>query len=387
MRHLAFLALLLAACNTLPVGFDQLGRVPETREFTLAPDSMVSYGRYAPLGASDELVLGRDNDFQTRCLVRIPLPETLTLDSVIAVQLVLRLPDTMRTDTFGIVCRPCSTEWEEVSASWSMARPEDQWLARGGDFLDTVIGRAEATQDSVVIEFQYAGLDSAMRGRVRENGLFLFPATADDTGFVAFRSGEAATGERPRVRVIYRPDSTSRYFEVSEDATLCDTIPGSTRSYELNVGSGFVFRTWLRFRLDSIPREATVARAELRFRPTTQYRRSDSLPLAVQRLTEPVTNLGMNPRLAAATMSAAYVVPADRDTAVRLDVTTLVQFWTANRDSSGRDTANFGLAVAPENNWDRFFRLRIARAGADACSLQVRYVMPPEDRFTRTDSF
>jgi len=375
------LMLLVLSCNTLPVGYDGLGRVPDTRAFVLAPDSVASYGRHAALGSADTLRLGQDDDFRTRCLVKFALPETLTLDSILSIQLILHPLDTLRVDSFEFICRPCSTGWEEASATWVLCKAEEQWLHRGGDYLDTVVARASVLKDSVVFDLQYLALDTALQRFIRDNGLLLFPATDADTGFLKVGSAEATSALQPRTKVIYRTDSTTRYFTTSEDATICDTVPGSTRAYELLVGSGFVFRTWLRFRLDSIPAEATVAEAELRFRPAVQYSRSDSFALSIQRLTEPLSSRGLNPALASAMTTEWYVPPIDSDTVIRFDITSLVQYWTTNRDSAGADTANFGLVIAPDEDWSDFFRLKVPATGADACSLNIRYVLPPQDRF------
>ena len=381
MRRLLPIFLLLLACNTLPVGYNELGRIPETRAFELAPESIASYGRYAALGSSEQLAVGQDGDFHARCVLQLSIPDTLTLDSVLSIQFTLHPVDTTRSDSFHFVCRPCSSAWDEASVSWLMAQTDDQWLNRGGDYWNVTVAEGAALKDSAVINLQYLSLDSAMQRTIRDNGLLIFPASTADTGFLTFWSSEADEGLRPRTKVIYLRDSTTRYFDAISDAALIDSAPGSTRSYDLLVGSGFVFRTWMRFNLDSIPREATVAGAELRFRPTVQYRRSDSLGLGIHRLTERYASRGTNPRFADATVSTFYLPPADGDTMVRVDVTSLVQFWTSNRDSTGRDTANFGLLVTPEPDWARLFRLRIPSIGADAPLLSVRYVLPPEGRF------
>jgi hypothetical protein len=381
MRRLLPVCALLLACNTLPVGYDELGRIPETRAFELAPESTASYGRYAALGNAEQLLLGQDRDFRARCLIQLSIPDTLTLDSVLSIQFILHPADTTRSDSFHFICRPCSTSWEEAATSWILAKTDEQWFNHGGDYWDLTVASGAALTDSLVVDLQYLALDSTMQRTIRDNGLFLFPASSADTGFLALWSSEADASLKPRTKVIYRQDSTTRYFDAAYDATLMDSMPGSTRAYEFLVGSGFVFRTWLRFNLDSIPREATVAGAELQFRPAVQYRRGDSLGLGIHRLTERYASRGNNPLFAGATVSAYYLPPADEDTVIRMDITSLVQFWTTNRDSTGRDTANFGLLVTPEPDWSPLFRLRIPSVGPDAPLLSIRYTLPPEGRF------
>ncbi len=371
------LACVFLACNTLPVGYDELGRIPETGLVTLTPDSVLCYGRYVSLGSAKRLLLGQDLNFRARCLVRFAIPETLSLDSVVSMQFVLYLADTTRSDTFSFVCYPCSTEWEEPAVSWALAKSEEQWLRRGGDYYDTVVARGAVVRDSVVLNIEYQALDSSIQRAIRANGLLLLPATLNDTGFVVFHSAEAEETRRPRTRISYRGTGNTRNFVTTDDATLCDTVAGSVSPYELLVGSGFVLRTWLRFLLREIPSSATVASAELSFRPTVQYLRGDSIPLSVQRLSEPVTARGINPNLASPTTTVWYS-PRAGDTIVRFNITSLVQYWTASRNADGRDTTNYGVVIAPDDLSATLFRLRLP----SSCSLKVQYVLPPVDRFT-----
>lgn len=381
----------LLGCNTLPVGYDALGRYPGTEEVLLRPDSVASYGRYVPLGDCDRLYIGSDGDYRTRAFIRFELPDTLTLDSVLSISLILHPVDTMRTDSFRFVCVPCSSDWDEANLTWILRKAEDQWFNRGGDFRPETVALAAIGGDSIVFNLSYTARDSASRAAIRNNGLALLPASPADSGFVAVWSSEASTAYQPRTKVTYRSDSTIRYFGAADDASIFDTTPGALRPRELLVGSGFVHRTWLRFNLSALPREATIAAAELVFAPTMQYRRVDSARLGIRRLTERVTSRGLNPQSAGATAVAYYPI-SDGDSSVRFDIHSLVQFWTTNRDSASdstgtpvwRDTANYGLVITPEPNWSPLFRLRVPDPRVDTLRgprLRVRYVLPPDDRF------
>jgi hypothetical protein len=377
-----FAALVLAGCNTLPVGYDGLGRYPETDELVLRPDSVASYGRYVNQGEANRLFVGSDADFRARAFVKFHVPDTLTLDSVLAIKLILHPVDTARTDSFRFVCVPCSSSWDEASLTWVMRKSEDQWFIRGGDFRPETVATGALAGDSLVIDLSYAARDSASRAAIAANGLALLPAGPSDTGFAAFWSLEATTAYQPRTKVIYRRDSAVKYFPADADASIFDTMPGSSRPGQLLVGSWFTYRTWLRFRLDSVPREATIAGADLTFTPSVQYCRADSLSLAAYRLTERITTRGVNPQFAGATVTATYPRPT-ADSMLSFDIHSLVQFWTTNRDSAAGDTANFGLVVAPGPSWPTPFRVRLPDPAGDTLEprLRVRYVMPPEDRF------
>jgi len=71
------------------------------------------------------------------------------------------------------------------------------------------------------------------------------------------------------------------------------------------------------------------------------------------------------------------VVPADTDTAVTIDIRSLVQLWTSRSDT----IPNYGLLITSSPEWSKLFRLRIPRSGPNAPRLDIQYVLPPEDRF------
>jgi hypothetical protein len=398
VRALAFgfwlLAFAFIGCNTLPVGFDQLrDRVPEAAGDTLVADSAVGYARYVPLGGSSMLYLGSDDtSYQSRIIVRFSIPDTMVLDSVTSVQLVLHPSDTLANMNF--YCRPCSSEWAEDAVSWLMSDSSVHWMSPGGDFLPDTVATGTITGDSVTVDFKYVGLDSARRATIRNYGIGIFPRDGD-TGIIAIHSG-AAPATAPRLRVTYtkKGKETKRVISDIADASLIDTIATHSHPLDLLVGSGVAFRTWLSFNLGSIPPEATIARADLKFRPEMKYHRTDTIVLAVHRLTESFTEKGANARFEAMPIgSASYFVPADSDSVVTIDIRSLVQFWTTYPDTLWTNHAypdtlrpsdtlrNYGLLINAAPEWSPLFRLRIPRSGPNAPRLEIQYVLPPEDRF------
>jgi hypothetical protein len=373
----AFCILIFAflGCNTLPVGYDQLrDRVTGTSDTTIVPDSSAGYMRYVPLGGASMLYLGRDTSYQSRVIVRFSLPDTLSLDSITSFQLVLHQSDTLARMSF--ICRPCSSEWVENGVSWQMSDSFNHWMNPGGDFLPDTVATGTMAGDSITIDFRYAGLDSAHRATIRNCGIGIFP---QDTGYVAIHSG-ATAAQAPRLRVTYTNNGkeTKRVISDIADASLIDTIATRSHPLDLLVGSGVAFRTWLRFNLDSIPAEATVARADLKLRPEMKYHRADTIVLAVHRLTESFTEKGANARFEALPIgSASYFVPADSDTVITIDIRSLVQLWTSRSDT----LRNYGLLINAAPEWSPLFRLRIPRSGPNAPRLEIQYVLPPEDRF------
>jgi hypothetical protein len=373
---LASAALLLSsACNTLPVGYDQLGdRVTGTADTTLLPDSASSYARYVPLGGSSILHLGRDTSYVSRLVLRFSILDTMNLDSITSFQLVLHQRDTLATMSF--ICRPCSSEWTESGVSWRMADSFNHWLTPGGDFLPDTLATGTMAGDSAMINFRYVGLDSALQATIRNCGIGIFP---QDTGFVAIHSGVSTT-TAPRLRVTYTNSGkqTQRVINDIADASLIDTVATRSQPFDLLVGSGVAFRTWLSFNIDSIPAEATIARADLKFKPETKYRRTEPIVLGASRLTESFSLKGAYARYENLPSSyATYVVPADSDSVVTIDIRSLVQLWTGRSDT----LHNYGLLITASPEWSELFRLRIPRSGPNAPKLEIQYVRPPEDRF------
>jgi hypothetical protein len=372
----AFAVILLSStCNTLPVGYDQLrGRVTGTADTTLLADSASSYARYVPLGGSSVLYLGKDTGYVSRMVLRFSVLDTMSLDSVTSFQLVLHQPDTLRT--MGFICRPCSSAWLESGVSWQMADSFNHWLTPGGDYLGDTLATGTMAGDSALFDFRYVGFDSARQAAIRNNGIGIFPL---DTGIVAIYSGSSTT-TAPRLRVTYtnKGKQTTRLVNDVADASLIDTVATRSQPLDLLVGSGVAFRTWLTFDLDSIPSEATIAKADLRFKPETKYRRTDTIAIGASRLTESYTEKGANARYESLPSSfATYVVPADSDSAITIDIRSLVQLWTSRSDT----IRNYGLLITSSPEWSKLFRLRIPRTGPNAPRLNIQYVLPPEDRF------
>jgi hypothetical protein len=381
------LLVLLSACNTLPIGYDQLrDRVTGAADTTLIPDTASSYVRYVPLGGSSILYLGKDTFYESRLVLRFSVLDTMSLDSVTSFQLVLHQPDTLRT--MGFICRPCSSEWTESGVSWQMADSFDHWLTPGGDYLRETLATGTMTGDSAMFDFRYVEFDSALQATIRNCGIGIFP---QDTGIVAIYSGSSTT-TAPRLRVTYtnKGKQTTRLINDVADASLINTDTINTQ-LDLLVGSGVAFRTWLFFNVDSIPPEATIAQADLKFKPNTRYHRADTVTISASRLKESYVEKGVNARLESLPSSyATYVVPADSDTAVTIDIRSLVQLWvnypdsiwTNHPDTSLSDTLrNHGFVLGSSPEWSALFRLRIPRTGPNAPRLYIQYVLPPEDRF------
>lgn len=352
------------ACNTLPVGADQLDRIPRSDSLTLLPDTQASYARYVPLGAAGTMYLGQDAQYQSRLLIRFALPDT-AFDSALSAQLILHRAD---SNVISFIVRPCSTIWNAAGASWRMADSVTHWLRPGGDYWDVELGRGKTERESTVIELALQKLDTLTLPALRENGVIILPA---DTGFVGIYSGNN-TATAPRLRINY-PNNKNAVYHSIDDTHIVDTI-SLGRPLGHRVGTGMAFRAFLRFSLDSVPAAATIARAELIFQPQVEYARKDTVALGVRRMMQSFAMFGPNARFADAP-EATFRFRVNSDSAVVFDLRNLVQYWTAHPDS------NLGLLLLAEPEHAALFRLAVARTGPRSPQLRLFYVMPPDDRF------
>lgn len=366
MRRITLLlTLTLTACNRSPIGADQLEQ-PPVHYLQLTPDSLAAYSRYIPLGMADPLLLCSDDEYQSRALLKFAIKDS-ALDSIAAVDLILHASS---EGLLPFVCRPCSTPWSSDAATWRMADDENQWNLPGGDFWDIELCRGTIGPESTIASLGIRYVDTLVR---RSYGLILIPL---DTGFCGIKStGSSATA--PRLRLTFL-DGNHRIYAVAEDCHIMDTIAVRMQPSDLCVGSGVAFRTWLRFDLDSIPTEATIARADLVFRPTILYSRQETLHFGCHRLTEPYRPRERNAAYrTAADARTIFVTGSVTDTLVRLDLRSLVQWWNTNPDS------NFGLLIMAEPEYSFPWRARLSRTGRSAPRLLIEYLFPPKDRFSR----
>jgi hypothetical protein len=366
-RVLPLILILFLACNTLPVGFDQIRTLPETRTVEIRPESTDSYGKFVPLGFADYLLLGKDEQYEARILIKFSIKDSC-LDSVSSIRLVLHPIDSFPLDFF---CRACSTDWSTSAVTWRMADSTTQWLKPGGDCWQFILGQGRLTKDSTIVELNRDYLDTLVR---HSYGLVLFPV---DTGFTTVTNlTSAKTG--PRLILTFA-DNKNRVYYPAEDAHIVDSSGIRANPYDLLVGSSFAFRTYLWFRLDSIPSEATIARAELSFQPQTLYQRQDTIWIGVHQLTESYGAKGRYALFQENSAAKIAYVPAANDTIVSLEISRLVQNWVSHADSN----PNYGLLITAEPEWLKPFRIKLFRTGPATPRLRIQYLLPPEDRFTR----
>lgn len=359
--------LLFLACNTLPVGFDQITNLPTTTTLDLPPESLDCYGKHVPLGYADYLLLGKDDHYESRILIKFPLKDS-ALDSVNSVQLVLHPIDSV---PINFVCRACSTEWNTGAVTWVLADSATRWFTPGGDFWEFALGTGTLTRESTIVELDQSHLPLLVQ---KSTGIMLIPT---DTGFCAITN---MTNVKLGPKMILRyNDGRVRVYYPTGDAHIVDFSFIQTNPTDLLVGSSFAFRTYIKFNLETIPAQATIISAELSFKPRTLYRRTDTLKLGIHRLTESYPLRTRYAGYEEIASNTTTFLPASADTIITIEMARLVQKWISHPDSF----PNYGLLITAEPEWEKPFRLKILRSGSASPRLKINYVLPPPDRFSR----
>jgi hypothetical protein len=361
----ALSALGLLSCDRNPLGFDQLDRNLQDPQFPPTPFAAGGcYGKLNANGPGDNLFLGKNATYESRVLLRFALQDS-ALDSVTAVSLVL-YPHTLHPVSFSI--HPTLTEWDDYQVTWHDAKSGEPWFTPGGDFDTTALASATVVTDSTVIELDQARLRTMVS---QTSGIILLPesAPAESLNFANLYS-MSTSGKRPKVVIRY--GTKTRTYEATQNTFIVDTLALRRNISDLWVGSGYVFRSYLKFNLDSVPPAGTAITAELKVRIDSAFSLRDTIQVAVHRLTGDYPSSEKDAPFDGTVVSPRNFI-VKQDTVINFDIRSLVQFWTQKPDS------NFGLLVtmSPENSG--ISRIELSRHILPA--LRVGYVNPPKGRF------
>jgi len=355
----AFLfALTLFNCNRSPVGFDQLDReLSEPTLYQFNPSASACYQRHIANGSSINLILGKNQEYESRVLILFTLVDSL-LDSLNEVRLVLK---TSRYRSVPFTIHIIQQEWQEKTVSWLRTDSLGYWLNPGADFSELVIGQGTITADSTVIILSH--IDSLVRnGR----GLILIPS---DTGFAFLYSCETANDPK----IIYKYPKKERTFTASADASIIDTVNLNLGRNQLWVGGGYGFHTYLKFAIDTIDTNVTITDAELILHPAQSFLLTDTIEIAVQRLLEPYQEGLLTQKFH--TDISAKTRFTNTDTVIKINLKNLVQFFSLNRDS------NFGFILRGYPEYSSIFRIELKTDLANLPILKLSCILPPKGRF------
>lgn len=357
MIRFALLAVLLfVCCNELPIGeeeFNIRGNFDaQELELTLN-NTLTEFDKFAKLGKSTNLVIGKNNDYESRMLLKFDFEDS-SYQGLDEIKLILHTNLNLNNDTIKVSIHLLTREFDEDQANWFQRMSGEYWESEGGDFNDDSLRFAELKGDSLLVTFNYIELDEI----VNADGMIIIPV---DSGFSHFYSKEG--GYAPKFLLV-KNDVTSS-MHLSND---CHIVTGPEPFYtESWIGSGIPYRNYVKFEYDSILDDKKAIYAELTFRPEQHFVMRDSIEIGVKQLLAPLEDFNT----ATGPLIALERFAAD-DTVFNIDIVRHIQDIIEEPDS------NFGLFIvlSPEN-----YEIASYKMINGSHTLKVGYILPPQGRY------
>lgn len=359
------------SCDKDPIGYDELQRnIADATFIELRSTERECYGKYVPLGNSKYLMLGKNANYESRILLQFPLSDTL-LDSVRAVKLVL-YPNMHKAIRFKI--HPIANEWKQSYATWIRMDENVPWdnPEGGGDFYQTILAETTLTSDSCIIELKRNKLDTLVNHAF---GIILVP----DTSVTDFATILAKEFGSKIPRIVYEFRNYTEVYYANQDCHIIDTTNLNLGLFGYWLGSGFVYRTLLRFPIkESIPSNVTIAYAELLVPISQAFSITDTVMVAVRRILDSLP-LGVSTRFTDY-ISARDTFILSQDSMLVFDVRNIVQFWNQFNGLNNQPDSVFGLVLSGYPEESGLSRLSILTSGRGV-RLKIGYLTPPPRRF------
>lgn len=424
--------LTLAACDeTIDdigiEGIDQEALGGRFRKDTLFADQLtnaVSFMDSVPTSLTDRLYLGAVDGNEFRIIFYFNIPADA--ESVIVLPNTTRLNLTYAgayggTGSFTASVYPVQRAWESADLRWNRFQPGvDYGTVPIVQFNVTATDSSKVQQTiplprDTVQQWVYARTDTT---RHNYGILIDFPA---NPGFVAQFYGanvtQAASATTPDK--AYAPSLVFEYQKVLksgqifyDSATVFPIVLSGYGSYnggrqgylyrdvnprpasELNVGSGVIYHTLLRFNTNNIPHGATISRADLvlNIDPAGDYRRQTGDSISLQTVRTATDTSGWTPGnvvvsgddyswLTYDNLSQRWLTDNAADDTLRFTITRQFQKWVNNPSS------NCGLQIYNarelKGGYDRLYRLRIYNNYTldkyRSPRIIIYYTLPPED--------
>jgi len=354
-KSILLILLFFIYCNELPIGEEEIGLRGdfEAHEIELSIfNTFTEYNKYAYLGGSVNLIIGKNENYESRILLKFDFPDS-TYQGLDAIKLILKRNDRFHKDTVKFSIHLLDVEFDESYANWYDRKEGESWVNQGGDFEEDSILIGEIVGDSLVVEFNYIELDEIMSAE----GMIIIP---EDSGFVYFHSDEGG----------YSPQFLIEKNEVISSIPLeddCHIVTGPEPSgIEDWIGSGMPYRNYAKFVFDSVLIDKKVIYADLSFESEDYFIMRDSIEIGVRELLEPIDdfNTTTGPLIGLKRFAAD-------DTLFSIDIAKHIQRLIEYPDS------NFGIFIMflPES-YD-IANLKIIRGSH---SIKVGYIPPPEER-------
>ncbi len=356
MKKLVFLfTFVIITCNDLPIGeqeFDLRGNFQAQYVELEFYNSLSFYDRFAKLGASLNLIIGKNVDYESRILLEFNFPDT-TYQGLDEIKMILKVNSDFKNDTIAYSLHLLTTDFEENHTSWLIKDETTYWDSAGGDFDSDSIRYGIISGDSLIIRFNYLEL-----ARIQDaEGVILIPR---DTGFVHFNSDEALNG--PKFILVKNDETITVPLKAD-----CHIVIGPQHLYIENwLGTGYPYRNYVKFLFDTLLINKKAVYAELTFKVEHAWVHRDSIEIGIRQLNEPIDDY--DTEVGSLTGLKRFSVD---DTIMNLDVVRYIQKIIDHPDS------NFGIFIvmSPEN-YD-IANMKIYRL---SYQLSVGYISPPQER-------
>jgi hypothetical protein len=355
MKRLIFvLCTVLLSCNEIPVGEDELRQRGDFEPQFLNPSLFSTFTEYKSVntGSAANLVFGRNAEYESRVILVFDFPDT-TYEGLDEIRLILNIEREFNNDTVPFSIHLMDVEFNEYEADWTHRNLEENWLTPGGDFNSDSIRYGIAQGDSVILYFNYIELEQIQAA----SGIIIIPR---DTGFCYISSRE---GENPARIILEKNEVTIPAFVEAD----CHIINGSEPSlFDDWIGSGWVYRDFVKFNYDTLLDSTMAVYAELSFRCSEYFGHRDTLEVGVRELLEPFSTFDTpaGPLIALKKIGVG-------DTVVTIDIVRHAEHLIAHPDSN----YGFYITITPET-YD-ISRVKIVRGSH---RLNIGYIEPPEPR-------
>ncbi len=356
-KHLLLLLFLFLSiwCNKLPIGEDELGArgIFDAEEIELIRYiTLTEYDIFAQLGSSQNLIVGKNGDYESRILLRFSFPDT-SFQGLDEIKLVLKRNTEFHRDTLNYSIHLLQAEFEEGKANWYQRTEEQGWENGGGDFEKDSLRSGQVVEESLVVKFNYVELEQIQASE----GMIII---AQESGFVYFSSRE---GSDPPQFLLKKNDVVTS-IPIEAD---CHIVTGPEPLYiESWLGSGIPYRNYAKFLFDSLLLNEKPIYAELTFEVEDYFVMRDSIQIGVKELIEPLEDFDTS----TGPFIALKKFAAD-DTLFSLDIVRHIQRMVEHPDS------NFGffIILSPEN-----YDIANFKIVHGSHRLRVGYISPPNER-------
>lgn len=357
MKRCFLLAFLITlSCNELPIGGGELHSRGdfEAEEIQLQLDNTFTETNVYPfLGNSLNLALGKERGYESRVLVRFNFPDT-AYEGLDEIRFVLTRNDLFDKDTVQFSLHVLLGEFQEAKVNWQQRTDLEFWMNEGGDYEADPIYTGVIDDDSLVVLFNYLDLQAI----IASQGMILIP---EDSGFAYFYSKEG--GPAPQFILKKNDDVTPMAIEAD-----CHIVTGPDPFFiEPWIGSGLLYRNYVRFFFDSLLIDQLVIFADLTFTIEDHFAKRDSVAIGVRELLEPISDF----ETPVGPLIAFEKVAAD-DSIISIDIVRHIQRIAEHPDS------NFGFFVLFSPETYDIANMKVIRGSHE---IIVGYVLPAEERY------